>query len=138
MEVNMILHRICWFYKNLGDYLCSPVKIQAGNGFQKLYPVDIDGDGNDELVRINYWLHDQNSAKVDITTYDKNMTARNASFLLEGTFAERQQAKVLSPDYSLPEISMEMGRWNWLPFRVTNFRRGKPGHGQEPLCLIWN
>lgn len=81
-------------YKNLGDYLCSPVKIQAGNGFQKLYPVDIDGDGNDELVRINYWLHDQNSAKVDITTYDKNMTARNASFLLEGTFAEgsRQSA----------------------------------------------
>lgn len=81
-------------YKNLGDYFCSPVKIQAGNGFQKLYPVDIDGDGNDELVRINYWLHDQNSAKVDITTYDKNMTARNASFLLEGTFAEgsRQSA----------------------------------------------
>lgn len=81
-------------YKNLGDYFCSSVKIQAGNGFQKLYPVDIDGDGNDELVRINYWLHDQNSAKVDITTYDKNMTARNASFLLEGTFAEgsRQSA----------------------------------------------
>lgn len=81
-------------YKNLGDYLCSPVKIQAGNGFQKLYPADIDGDGNDELVRINYWLHDQNNAKVDLTTYDKNMTARNASFLLEGTFAEgsRQSA----------------------------------------------
>ena len=39
-------------------------------------------------------MHDQNSAKVDITTYDKNMTARNASFLLEGTFAEgsRQSA----------------------------------------------
>lgn len=32
--------------------------------------------------------------RVDITTYDKNMTARNASFLLEGTFAEgsRQSA----------------------------------------------
>lgn len=82
-------------YKNLGDYLCSPVKLQAGNGFQKLYPADIDGDGNDELVRINYWLHDQNNAKVDFTTYDKNMTARNASFLLEGTFAEGSRQSAL-------------------------------------------
>lgn len=75
-------------YKNLDNYLCSPVIIQAGDGFQKLYPADIDGDGNDELLRINYWLHDNSNAKVDFTTYDKNMTARNASFLLEGTFAE--------------------------------------------------
>lgn len=75
-------------YKNLGDYLCSPVKLQAGSGFQKLFPVDIDGDGNDEVVRVNYWLHDYNNAKVDFTTYDKSMTARNANFLLEGTFAE--------------------------------------------------
>lgn len=75
-------------YKDLSDILSVPVKIQAGEGFQKLFPADINGDGDDELVRINYWLNDQNNARVEFTTYDKNMTARNAYFLLEGTFAE--------------------------------------------------
>lgn len=75
--------------------------------------------------------------RVDITTYDKNMTARNASFLLEGTL-QKAADKVLSPDYSLPEISMGTERWNSLPFRAISYRKEKPGHGQEPLCLIWN
>lgn len=75
-------------FKNLGEYLCTPHKIQTGRGFQGLYPVDYNGDGDDELVRVNYWLHDNSNAKLDITTYDKNMTPKNSSYLLEGTFAE--------------------------------------------------
>lgn len=74
-------------YKNLGDYFCSPVKLQAGDGFQKLFPADYNGDGDDELVRVNYWFQDDHG-RVDLTTYDKNMSATNFYFLLEGAFAE--------------------------------------------------
>lgn len=73
-------------YKSLGDYYSVPTKIQTGTGFQSLNPADIDGDGNDELVKVNYWY--QNSkANLYITTYDKSMTAKGASFLLEGAFS---------------------------------------------------
>ncbi len=74
-------------YKNLGDYICTPVTIQAGSGFQTLIPADMDGDGNDELVRVNYALSGSN-ALISLTTYDKNMTARTTSFTEEGSFTE--------------------------------------------------
>lgn len=73
-------------YKSLEDYYCVPTKIQTGTGFQSLNTADIDGDGNDELVKVNYWY--QNSkANLYITTYDKSLTAKGASFLLEGAFS---------------------------------------------------
>lgn len=75
-------------YKNLGSYICTPEKTLTGRGFQGLYPVDYNGDGDDELVRVNYWLENSSQANLNITTYDRNMTASSRTFLLEGTFSE--------------------------------------------------
>lgn len=75
-------------FKNLDSYISTPNKIKAGKGFQGLYPIDYNGDGNDELVRVNYWLQDKNYARVDLTTYDKNMNPSSSYYLLEGTFNE--------------------------------------------------
>lgn len=75
-------------YKNLGSYSSVPVKIQTGPGFQSLDPADIDGDGNDELVRVNYYYDDTKRRPIlDITTYDKNMTANNSTHWLDETFS---------------------------------------------------
>lgn len=74
-------------FKNLESYVSSVIKLQTGEGFQSLTAVDIDGDGNDEIVKINYtW--ENNMGKVALTTYDKNMTASTKSLLIEGAFAE--------------------------------------------------
>lgn len=41
-------------YKDLSDQFIEPVVFTAGKGFRQLEAVDIDGDGVDELVKINY------------------------------------------------------------------------------------
>lgn len=41
-------------YKDLSDQFIEPVVFTAGEGFRQLEAVDINGDGVDELVKINY------------------------------------------------------------------------------------
>ena len=82
-------------FRNLGDYFCTPQKIQTGRGFQGLYGIDYNGDGNDELVRVNYYLQDNSNARVDLTMYNSNMTPTNTYFLLEGTFAESSRVSAV-------------------------------------------
>jgi len=74
-------------YKDLSSGYSNPQSITAGTGFQQLNAVDINGDGNDELVKINYYW-ENNYGKVVVTTYNASMAASSASFLIEGTFSE--------------------------------------------------
>lgn len=41
-------------YKDLSDMFIEPVVFTAGKGFKQLEAIDIDGNGVDELVKINY------------------------------------------------------------------------------------
>ncbi|MCD7929990.1 MAG: FG-GAP-like repeat-containing protein [Tannerellaceae bacterium] len=81
-------------YRNLSGGLCTPNILEAGTGFQKLVAVDIDGDGNDEPVKVNYYL-ESGKGKVVYTTYNASMTPTSVSLLLNGTFKEGSLESVL-------------------------------------------
>lgn len=87
-------------YRNLDSPSGVPMTttLYAEEGFQDLTAVDIDGDGNDELVKINYvWESDM--GKVIITTYDDNFTPRKKSFLIPGAFAWQYPSGVIGNKY---------------------------------------
>ena len=65
---------------NTGDNSCSQNTIVAGSGFQLIEAVDVDGDGTDELVKINNSSTTQDVTDYTITVYsfgaDYNHTSR--------------------------------------------------------------
>ena len=69
------------------DYLSKrSFTLKAEDGFQKLFAADIDGDGNDELVKVNYWLHNSSQAALKVQIYKNNSLIKSNTFYLEGTF----------------------------------------------------
>lgn len=80
---------------DLSGYSSTPKIIQVGEGFQLFTAVDINGDGIDELVKINY-IWENNKGKVTVTTYDENYVSKSNSFLLEGTFEMSYRANLLA------------------------------------------
>ncbi len=73
----------------LGGGLIAPKTILAGRGFQSLQAVDTDGDGLDELIKINLSGISSDGRKtiVKISKYDKNFSEKSkieASFEIEG------------------------------------------------------
>ena len=67
--------------------LSTPHKIKAGTGFQLLTAVDYNGDGSDELIKINY-VEENKKGKITITTYDKNFVPNSRDIYLEGYVQE--------------------------------------------------
>ncbi|MDH6379089.1 RHS repeat-associated protein, partial [Dysgonomonas sp. PFB1-18] len=76
-----------FIYRDLRIGDCIPDSVLTGKGFTDFFAVDYNGDGDDELVRVNYWFQ-SDMGRVDLTTYDKNMNASNFYFLIEGAFAQ--------------------------------------------------
>lgn len=64
----------------------DPKVIQAEKGFQLLTACDIDGDGNDELVKVNYYF-ENDMGRVVLTTFDSQMRPNTQSFLIEGAYS---------------------------------------------------
>ena len=122
-------------FKNLGDFFCTPQKVQTGRGFQGLYPVDYNGDGDDELVRVNYWLENNNQANMNITTYDKNMTARTATFLLEGTFAEGGRHSAVPRTFITGNF---LGNGKTQLIAVSSYKMPQRQNGSEGEARSWS
>lgn len=73
-------------YTDLSSINISAKKILAGDGFMDLSGVDIDGNGKDELLKINY-VFEKDFGKVTISQYDQELDLiRTNSFYLEGAF----------------------------------------------------
>ncbi|MBR0300739.1 MAG: hypothetical protein IJQ93_10535, partial [Bacteroidales bacterium] len=63
------------------DGLCTVSTITAGNGFQLLQAVDADGDGTDELVKINFGVNATNDKTLlSVGTYHINSSSGSYSF----------------------------------------------------------
>ncbi|MCD7935624.1 MAG: FG-GAP-like repeat-containing protein [Tannerellaceae bacterium] len=75
-------------YSNLAGSLISPTILPAGEGFQGLYPADVDGDGKDELVRINYFYNSGSTSRLQLTTYNQSMSGTTRTLDLTGRLQE--------------------------------------------------
>ncbi len=80
-----------FIYPELSDSVVSPVKFNAGDGFQLFSPADIDGDNNQELVKVNYILNrynDDENAKIQVSTYRKDGSIIGSkTFVVKGAFS---------------------------------------------------
>jgi len=68
---------------NFAGYMYSSQRtILAGDGFQLIQPVDINGDGTDELVKINDWSSSAGvtTYKITIYTFDTNCNYTSTAF----------------------------------------------------------
>ncbi len=79
-------------YTKLSDSGSIPVIMKAGDGFHLLSSADIDGDNNEELVKVNYTRfvsNDTIGVKIQVSIYDKDcVQIKSHSFKID---------KVLSP-----------------------------------------
>lgn len=83
-------------YKDLSDLSVSPVVFTAGKGFKQLEAIDVNGDGLEEPVKVNY---DEDKLVVSVYTNDVNPN-RHSDYIYsewDGYVHERQ---VLTGDFN--------------------------------------
>ena len=56
-------------YKDLSSGLSFPLKLTAESGFLKMLPVDVDGDGIDEIVKINSTVINSSTERLTFKVY---------------------------------------------------------------------
>lgn len=73
-------------YKELKEYTyIDPVLLVMGAGFQTISVEDINGDGKDEIVKINYQLLNSTTAQITVTKYNSaTMSPTSRTFNLAG------------------------------------------------------
>ena len=82
--------QVCLFAPSLEDFNDVDGSITAGNGFQTIEAVDVDGDGLDEIVKLNFNGVSGSNTRLLITVYKCNtlgVPVQNSQFeiLLQGT-----------------------------------------------------
>lgn len=73
-------------YKELKEYTSiDPVLLPMGSGFQTISVEDINGDGKDEIVKINYQLLNSTTSQITVTKYNSaTMSATSRTFNIAG------------------------------------------------------
>lgn len=66
-------------YKELSGNIVTPVFFTAGKGFQQMIPADIEGKGEDVLVKVNYYLDDQGMPMFPKLTVEKLIVSIHGS-----------------------------------------------------------
>ncbi|MDL2215220.1 hypothetical protein LJC00_03430, partial [Dysgonomonas sp. OttesenSCG-928-M03] len=77
-----------YIYKKLnGTYaIYRPDLLKADKGFQNLSFVDYKGDGNENLLKLNYWLNGS-SPTIQVIKYDSDMKPKTSNFIVDGSFS---------------------------------------------------
>ena len=89
-------------YQSL-DTSALPYQITAGTGFQVAGAADIDGDGVDEMVKVNFGVFDEEESTLDITVFHFNETQTPSSYFgdvsVSGTVQDGDYYSPMSRSY---------------------------------------
>ncbi|MBQ7750288.1 MAG: hypothetical protein IJR77_03585, partial [Bacteroidales bacterium] len=89
-------------YKSL-DTSALPYQITAGTGFQVAGAADIDGDGVDEMVKVNFGVFDEEESTLDITVFHFNESQTPSSYFgdvsVSGTVQDGDYYSPMSRSY---------------------------------------
>lgn len=89
-----------YVFKDINNMAGDPsLIIPAEKGFNNIFAADIDGNGVDEIVKVNYWVNSENNNTIHLQYWEDNQAVKGKAFTVYDTYRCGVSETPLSPIY---------------------------------------